>query len=404
MSVIAVKNIPGHWKLKRTTHAMERLIKGHFQPINFAPTRNKNGTKTCYLRLSELLDPLEIVERINLISEGPAKQFTAFIPKEMPDLPMARKKNLPKAFTRFTCDTDRKVHVLQESFRLLLTEIFHKYPNVYKVYNIEPHTFLNKLSQKLCERLVSMVLVNSNICDTPFYLTKLYRTIYPHNTDFGFIKQCLIESSVERGQGVPVVRSEKELSMLSAKDYKDLDIQRLRDDCQLFTDPIVNELKEHIDGLDSEPTPTDTKGEAIRKRVRAELQNVNNYLELIVKQITDRCTSSQIKNKSSNVDIYGEPYLPPVKVIMPIFDGIKIRRVIRSPGMFNLVRLKVKQDLLHEVLQFHGTVIGSATLQVRPVMKMHFMTPQSILQQLENTVKQAEKSEGRSGGEILHSN
>lgn len=56
-----------------------KIIKGQFEALNFA--NDKFGEKLCYLRLSERLDPQQVVERIQTMTK-----FDAFIPDDVPDV------------------------------------------------------------------------------------------------------------------------------------------------------------------------------------------------------------------------------------------------------------------------------------------------------------------------------
>lgn len=56
-----------------------KIIKGQFEALNFA--NDKHGEKLCYLRLSERLDPQQVVERIQTMTK-----FGAFIPDHVPDV------------------------------------------------------------------------------------------------------------------------------------------------------------------------------------------------------------------------------------------------------------------------------------------------------------------------------
>lgn len=61
-----------------------RVIAGKFEALNFVNGPGKMQ-KTCYLRLSEMLDPLQVVEKLNI--EGIQKlKVRAYIPDEVPDV------------------------------------------------------------------------------------------------------------------------------------------------------------------------------------------------------------------------------------------------------------------------------------------------------------------------------
>lgn len=63
---------------------LAKTIAGNFEALNFET--GKGGRKVCYLRLSEKLDPVRVVEKIN--SNIFPKQFRpfAYIPDHVPDV------------------------------------------------------------------------------------------------------------------------------------------------------------------------------------------------------------------------------------------------------------------------------------------------------------------------------
>lgn len=56
-----------------------KIIRGQFEALNF--TNAKRGEKLCYLRLSERLDPQQVVEHIQNVSK-----YGAYIPEHVPDV------------------------------------------------------------------------------------------------------------------------------------------------------------------------------------------------------------------------------------------------------------------------------------------------------------------------------
>lgn len=74
--------------LANVVKTLARIISGHFEALNFEQGKLKGQKfKTCYLRLSEKLDPVRVVERINN-SGKTLKSFRlcSFVPKRVPDV------------------------------------------------------------------------------------------------------------------------------------------------------------------------------------------------------------------------------------------------------------------------------------------------------------------------------
>lgn len=69
-----------------TVKVLAKSISGNFEALNFEPVKAKAKSKICYLRLSEKLDPVRVVEKIN--STIYPKQFRpfAYIPDYVPDV------------------------------------------------------------------------------------------------------------------------------------------------------------------------------------------------------------------------------------------------------------------------------------------------------------------------------
>lgn len=105
MSVIAVKNIPYrvciHFNeffsifyivcfvpnkclliqcsLPQLVKLVAKAVQGQFEAVNFV--NDKHGEKKCYLRLSERLDPQQVVKRVRTMTK-----FGAFVPDHVPDV------------------------------------------------------------------------------------------------------------------------------------------------------------------------------------------------------------------------------------------------------------------------------------------------------------------------------
>ncbi|XP_028164961.1 uncharacterized protein LOC114356075, partial [Ostrinia furnacalis] len=85
MSVVAIHGVPAYWKLDRLVGTVSKVVKGHFEALNFQ--HGKGGVKTAFIRVSEKLDPLRVVESINRLNLHKCK-LVAVIPNSVPDLPL----------------------------------------------------------------------------------------------------------------------------------------------------------------------------------------------------------------------------------------------------------------------------------------------------------------------------
>lgn len=65
---------------------LQKPIRGQFEALNFKKTKNSKLMKTCYLRLSERLDPVQVVQNINNFSFKGKGAMRAFIPDNVPDV------------------------------------------------------------------------------------------------------------------------------------------------------------------------------------------------------------------------------------------------------------------------------------------------------------------------------
>lgn len=63
-----------------------KVINGNFEPLNFQNGKGKQTSKICYLRLSEKLDPVRVIEKINSTSFPKHFRPFAFIPDHVPDV------------------------------------------------------------------------------------------------------------------------------------------------------------------------------------------------------------------------------------------------------------------------------------------------------------------------------
>lgn len=69
--------------IKNIVRAIARPVHGMYEGLNFGPVTK--GFKVCYIRLSEDLDPQQVVERINhaeIVKKG--SKLHAFIPTYVP--------------------------------------------------------------------------------------------------------------------------------------------------------------------------------------------------------------------------------------------------------------------------------------------------------------------------------
>lgn len=370
MSIIAIKGVPPKWSLMNTVKILAKSISGNFEALNFEPVKAKAKSKICYLRLSEKLDPVRVVEKIN--STIFPKQFRpfAFIPDHVPDIPLAAKpKRLPFKMRRALKlpEENSPEEVVVMTNAEILTELQSKYPGLYNVSKKTNHKLLEELARKILERLNVIAEQNTEVTESCFKLSQWYRRTHPHFGDFQLVLSTL--HALEDAAGTPRTQlEEKELAALPPNPcmIDNLPINKVQAACNKYTDRIVTKISTHVKGLKSEVAPTDTEDEIVRKKVREELKKMQPFLPLIVRQvITKHFIPRKTGRNYYRVRIYGEPFLPGKDTMIPFVRRYQPAHVVRSDRMFNCLRFNVPPSHYASLMAMDGTVLNGAKLIIR---------------------------------------
>ncbi|GBP25683.1 hypothetical protein EVAR_12161_1 [Eumeta japonica] len=267
-------------------------IRGRFETLNFQ--QKDRATKTCYVRVSEKLDPLQVIERINRFCKAKKQLMKAFIPEDIPDLPLERpiKKKIKPApiDVPLYSKVDKPELVLLKTHYDIMRELQTKYTGLYNLSKKSSHKLLEKLAQiedesgKLRTQVVEADLTSVSI--SPYVVDNV-----PYN----------------------------QIIHVATK----------------YNEKIVNVFNEHIKCLDLNITTMDSEEEIARKKIRVELAKLSPHL----------------------IPIYGEPSLP-TKGLKPFLARHKVSRAFRSRRVHNLLRVEVPTVHYASLVTMDGTVIG----------------------------------------------
>lgn len=380
MSIIAVRCIPQKWSLMNVVKILAKTIAGNFEALNFET--GKGGRKVCYLRLSEKLDPVRVVEKIN--SNIFPKQFRpfAYIPDHVPDIPLAVKpRKIPNKLRRallIDAETEPEKVVAMTNSEILI-ELQCKYPGLYNVSKKTNHKLMEELTKKVFERVQTIGERNAEMLDSCYKLSRCYRRTHPHFGDFQLVLGTL--HALQDAAGLPRTQlSEKELAELPAHSYMidNLPFDKVQQACNKYSERIIKKVTEHVKNLKSEVTGTDTEDEVVRKRVREELKKMTPFLGMIVKQVVSKHFIPQ-KTGYYKLRIYGEPFLPGKETMAPFLRRFQTARTIRSERMFNLLLFDVPPSNYAAIMAMDGTVLNGAKLVIRPSDLPMYKLPSTIL-------------------------
>ncbi|KAJ8707995.1 hypothetical protein PYW08_010361 [Mythimna loreyi] len=384
MSVIAVKGVPLKWSLIHVVKMLAKTISGNFEALNFQPGPKGKviKLKICYLRLSEKLDPVRVVEKIN--STIFPKQFRpfAYIPDHVPDIPLASKpKKMPFKMRRAlkVPEENEPEQVLVLANGEIMTELQSKYHALNKISKKTNHQLLEEIARKIYERLKEISDQNPEVRDSCFKLTQWYRRVHPHFGDFQLVLSTL--HAVEDAAGTPRTQlQEKELDAAppNPQTIDNLPFDKVQAACNTYTERILKKVTDHVNNLKSQVTPTDTEDEIVRKKVREELKKMAPFLSLIVRQVLTKHFIPR-RDQFSRVRIYGEPFLPNKDTMAPFIRRYHASRVMRSERMFNCLRFNVPQSHYASLMAMDGTVLNGAKLIIRSSDLPQYKVPRAVL-------------------------
>uniref|UniRef100_A0A2A4JRJ5 Uncharacterized protein n=1 Tax=Heliothis virescens TaxID=7102 RepID=A0A2A4JRJ5_HELVI len=347
MSIIAVKGIPQKWNLGYVVKMLAKTINGHFEALNFQSKTRSQKTKVCYLRLSEKLDPVRVVEKINTAVYPQQFQPMALIPDHVPDIPLAAKpKKIPQKIRRSLKlrleDTPDKVITIT-NFEII-AEMQAKYPGLYELSKKTNHALLEEIAKKIHERIREIGDNNPETLESCFKLSQSYRRAHPHFGDFQLEELAAVPQNTHTIDNLPYEQVQKAVMR--------------------YSDRIIKKVTEHVNNLKSEAMEGDTEDEIVRKKVREELKKMAPFLPLIVRQVVTKHFVPQ-KTGYQRMRIYGEPFLPSKETMAPFVRRYQPVRVNRSERVYNLLRFYVPPAHVASLLAMDGTVLNGAKLVIR---------------------------------------
>ncbi|XP_073965988.1 uncharacterized protein [Choristoneura fumiferana] len=379
MSIIAVEGIPTKWSLTQVVKSSARVIAGKFEALNFVSGPGKMQ-KTCYLRLSEMLDPLQVVERLN--SSGIQKlKIRALIPDEVPDIPLASKpKQIPMKLARsLRIPWEESPHqVLIVTHSELMMELQYKFTGLFNLSRRTPgHSLLYTIAQTLFERLRVIMSSNADAASSCFKLSRAYRRLHPHFGDFQLILSTL--HGLQDAKGAPRTHvTEEDLMVVNTSPFTidNIPYDRIQSATSKYSLSITKKVLDHIRNLDVKEGG-DSQEDAARRRVRKELQNLAQHLPSIIRQVIQKHLSPE-KSPFYRMRIYGEPAIPGKEHTAPFARRFRAVRLTRSDRMYNLLKMNVSADQYSNIMRHDGTVIDGAKLVIRASDIPLYKTPPKL--------------------------
>lgn len=369
MSIIAVNGFAAKYSLNDAVKMLARPINGNFEALTFKASKGKKSNKalrTCYIRLSEKLDPIRVIQQINDFKFNTKIQYKAHIPDKVPDIPLRSKpKNLPprvRMALRIPEETPIETTMLLCTEEIVV-ELQMKYPGLYSLSKKYEHKLIQELAKIIYKRVQELAKKSTDV-DTCFKLAQAYRRAYPHFGDFQLVLDQ--HHAIQDAAGVPRMQLQESdiASMALPPNVFNLPITKLRQLRNKFSDKILHSILEHIKELDSEVTPNDTGDVIARKQVRSELKKLSPFLSPVVNQLMDKHFMPASK-PLYRMRIYGEPFLPGKEVLQPFLARFKPTHVMRSIRMYNMVQFSVAPYYYHSLVAMNGTMLNGAKLIIR---------------------------------------
>ncbi|XP_045781225.1 uncharacterized protein LOC123878164 isoform X2 [Maniola jurtina] len=366
MSVIALAGVPRsitNSNVGVLLKHMKSSIKGDYEFMNFII---KGKEKTAFLRLSEKLDPQEVVENIN----SRKRIIYAYIPEDIPDFPYKKRQRM-------------SVSTVMSSVYEIMEEMQSKFAGLHDLSASTAHKLLNEIAKTVFKRLQKILDQKEGSNMEPIIkLTRLYRKKYPHFTDFQLILSILC--SIQDAEGKPRYSiQESDLTSYKIQSYvvDNIPFDMVQNAYTKYLDKITLTVTDHIKNL--EMTPRNTSPEEIaRIKIREQLQTLLPYLPVCMRHATYNYFIPQESN-FYKVHIYGEPALPSQEALSGFLKRHKVMSTKRSDRMYNKVYLEVPKSQYMILLDADGTYIGSCKLVIRPSNLPIYKLPRIIVKEMQ---------------------
>ncbi|XP_049882274.1 uncharacterized protein LOC126378132 [Pectinophora gossypiella] len=376
MSIIAIKNIPPRVTMPAFVKSLANTVKGEFEALDLMNL--KNGVKVCYVKLSERLDPVQVIEVINSKTK-----YTAYVPKTVPNLKAASKKGKIPLKTRLRLRIPQPPHkVMIETHTEILTELQSKYTGLYNLSKKTGHKLMEAIARTIFERLKEISETNPEVMEIGFQLSKFYRKCHPHFGDFQLILSTL--HKLQDAAGVPRSQViEAELTNASVQPYSidNIPLDKIQSASNKYSERIIKKITEYVSNLDTEVSSEDPEEEVAKKKVREQLQKLSPYLPEIVKQVIANHFIPQ-KAPYHRVRVYGEPFMPTKDTMAPFVRRFQAVKVMRSDRMYNVLRFNIPPQQYASLMAMDGTVLRGATLVIRSSDIPLYKVPKALISEM----------------------
>ncbi|XP_013145818.1 PREDICTED: uncharacterized protein LOC106108986 [Papilio polytes] len=380
MTIIVVSGLPPKWDMKTLMRKLIQAIRGKYEVLIIKSTKT---TRFGYVRLSEMLNPDFVVNKINSTMFGKV-QLSAKIPETEPILPKAIKPiGLPTPLRRAygICNESSLGEVLLAAHTEILQELQSKYAGLHNLSSTTGHKLLETLAKELFSRL-RWLMMNVSDVNTCFKLTKQYRKLHPHHCDFGMIQSTYNE--IERSAGrSPIILVQDDLVTPTDRPYvlSNMPLDKVQVICTKYAKAISLKLQNHIKNLNTTTSEEPMEEEMAVQRVRQEMKKIIPYIPMMV-QIVVKDNILQKKSMYYKVRIYGEPFLPSKDLMMKFLKKYLAVRVYRSDRAFNLMYCKVPLTTLPKFAEADGTNICGAIMYIRLSDVEYYKVPNSMIEEM----------------------
>ncbi|XP_052742756.1 uncharacterized protein LOC112046080 isoform X2 [Bicyclus anynana] len=338
-------------------------IRGLYEPMHNVRYKMNADYRTAYFRLSETVDPMEVVGKINKLSKVSRSTIRAFMPKRefIPDVPVPRKK------------PDHHAHKLAAvSTGLIVQEMQTKFAGLFDLSSVTSHKLLQDIAKTIYKRLRTLILqadkpqyqekeMEHKLYSNTWTMTQAYRKRHPHFADFQLILSTL--HAIQDAEGNPRAQiMESELTAFTAQSYTvdNIPFDQIQQAYHKYLEKITSTVTEHIKNLDMTPRTTSPE-EIARIKIREQLKTLLPYLPTI----------------------YGEPALPARDAMAQFLRRHRLAGAARSPRMYNLLVLDVPKDQYLPLLHDDSTVVGSSKLVIRPGNLSKYSLPMSSFRNIQ---------------------
>ncbi|XP_048480946.1 uncharacterized protein LOC125489336 [Plutella xylostella] len=363
MSIIGVK-VPLSWTIKTVVNNFMKHIRGQFEAINFDPKYRDSvkKKKICYIRLSEKLDPQQVIERLNVVRIGNWGYLEGFVPDEIPDLPVAAKV---KGMKNMSVVPDTPASILLKTHGEILYELQCKYTGLFNLSRKYEHRLLESLAKTIYERLKNLMTNDLEASESCFLLSKAYRVAHTHFADF----QCILTHlhRIEDDLGKPrteILESDLMRVHTSSHTVNNVPFKQVEAACHKYSSKISAKLEDHFKSLNSEPKSDDSPEEVARKKIRSELKKLSPFMPLLLKQVISKHLVMK-KTPYHKMRIYGDPSLPTKDLLVDFLRKYRFVKMHRSDKMYNLVLFYVSETRYNDLMTLDGSVVNGNKLYIR---------------------------------------